>query len=312
MVAGRTQPLFSAVRGRPASVGSAFSGWTGLGISAGAGAKGGKAVSAGFNKSVGAATGTVNTLRHLGENRLSLPPSQNPVTPGCVRWLGMKNQGHVAIFGEGTIRIHKVAPSTNTKARKRRSSVHVARPLEFVIPSSFRHDRRSHSDHTLRNQDESHERSTATKGFWHGPEPIHHERGNARDPHPLSYAEIETNAPYQPFHTDHRVGFYIYDNDAITLDSNPASAPWAFGEPIATAMVNVHSTVEEEDSEVARECSAPLENLVSLERNAREGQQFVVTTRRKRIKNRAAGEGLDDTDFFEDDYAVVDFAEDRV
>lgn len=57
---------------------------------------------------------------------------------------------------------------------------------------------------------------------------------------------------------------------------------------------------------------APLENLISVEGDEDHGQQFVVTTRRKRMKEQVAGEGMEGADFFEDDCEVVDFAEDRV
>ena len=312
MVAGRTQPFFSAVRRRPASVGSAFSAWSGLNIPAGAGAKSGRAMTAGFNKSVGAATGTVNSLRHLGENRLSLPGSTTSITRGCTQWLGGRSQGSIAVVGGHTIRIHSVAPSTDPKARKRRSSVTASKPVEYGLPALKAPLQRPHSGQDSSRRNVDHEHSVSPNGFWQFPLPSHQQGGAIRDPHPLSYAEIETNAPYQPFHTDRRVSFYIYDNSSFPRGSHQASTPWVFGEPIAATKIYASSAVADEDAAATPDLSAPLENLISLEETEQEGQQFVVTTRRKRTNGRAIDEITDDASFFEDDYAVVDFADDRV
>jgi len=83
-----------------------------------------------------------------------------------------------------------------------------------------------------------------------------------------------------------------------------------FGEPISAVRINVGSATLE-DAELDNQ-PAPLENLISVEGNEDQGQQFVVTTRRKRTQERPAGEGMEEADFFEDDCEVVDFAEDRV
>ncbi|KAL8830481.1 MAG: hypothetical protein Q9191_001412 [Dirinaria sp. TL-2023a] len=314
IVAGRTQPFFSAVRRRPASVGSAFSGWSGLNIPAATGAKSSRAMTAGFNKSVGAATGTVNSLRHLGENRFSLPTSHDSIMRGRAQWLGDRVQGRIAVVGGQTIRIHSVARSTNSKARTRRSSVTAQKPVEYALPTLKAPVRRPHSSHDPAYRNAEHEISPQPSGFWQSPVASHQQGGAIRDPHPLSYAEIETNAPYQPFHTDRRVGFYVYDDDdAVTMAPQQASAPWVFGEPIATTKIRVNSAALDEDTAASPDPAAPLENLISVEETDQEAQQFVVTTRRKRTNNSQIGdEMMEDADFFEDDYAVVDFADDRV
>ena len=284
-----------------------------MNIPAGAGAKSGRAMTAGFNKSVGAATDTVNSLRHLGENRFSLPGSANSITRGCTQWLGGRSQGSIAVVGGHTIRVHSVAPSTDPKARKRRSSVTVSKPAEYGLPAFKASLRRPHSSQDSSRRNADHEHSASPNGFWQSPPPSHQQGGAIRDPHPLSYAEIETNAPYQPFHTDRRVSFYVYDNDSLTRGSHQASTPWVFGEPIAATKIHASSDVADEDAAATRrDLSAPLENLISLEETEQEGQQFVVTTRRKRTNGRAVDEITDDASFFEDDYAVVDFADDRV
>jgi len=194
VVAGRTQPLFAAVRGRPTSAGSALAGWRGLAIPAGAGATSGKAVTAGFNKSVGAATGTVNSLRHLGENRIPLPTSPSPVLPGCVGWLGRRNQGFIAILGGNVAKIHRVTQSTNPKAGKRRSSVAANKSLKFTIPASATPLRRPHAGSGTVIDKQKQNLSASPGGFWQASNQTHQTAGKSQVPHPLSCAEIETNA----------------------------------------------------------------------------------------------------------------------
>lgn len=296
MVSGSAQPLMTAVRGRPASVGSAFSNWSNLGFPVGAGAKSGKVVAAGFNRSVSAATSTVNSLQHMGENRLALPGKPSVIMPGCVRWLGGKNQGLIAVTGGNIIRTHNVAQSTKAKAGKRRLSVIASKASEFKVPSS-----QSASGKSITGQAEGYHAPASQEGFWDSLAPSRQPRRTIPDTHPLSHAEIETNAPYQPFHTDRRVGFYVYNDD--TTMSTEHNVPWAFGEAILTTKISAGSTDVEEAEERLHQPSH-LENLVQ-----NQGDQLVVTTRRKRTQ---AGLGDQEGEFFEDDCEVIDFADERV
>lgn len=315
LVTGKTQPLLAAVRGRPANIGNALVGLGGMAFTAGAGAKSGKAVAAGFTKSVGAATGTVNTLRHLGENRLALPGSPSAVVPGCVRWLSGKDQGLIAVTGGGLVRIHSIRQSANHKAARRRPSVLGGKPIEFSLLSASPGSKKAILKDDPAIDPQLDKSSTPPYGFW-----IPSATDVASKPlkpmaHPLSYAEIETNAPYQPFHTDRRINFSIYDEPNL-FHPRPApevSAPWAFGEDIpATRIGSSAATTLDEDNHHA---PTQMENFISIEGNDEEGRQVLVTTRRKRGAKR--GPTRDDTeeaeeDFFEDDCEVVDFAEERV
>ena len=67
-------------------------------------------------------------------------------------------------------------------------------------------------------------------------------------PHNLSFAEIDSNPPYQPFHTDRRVSLVAYAEplppsvpvfsqpppppSSSSSSTSPSSEPWAFGQPI--------------------------------------------------------------------------------
>jgi hypothetical protein len=126
--------------------------------------------------------------------------------------------------------------------------------------------------------------------------------------HPLSEAEIETNAPYQPFHTDRRVQIFSYENPQDSLGQYPE--PWAFGEDIATHLLTAprrsDDSSPDEDGAVHR-----MEKVMHIGEGDDQVEQIVVTTRRrKRVRDDQQDE-LDDG-FFEDDCEVLDFATDRV
>lgn len=317
LVTGKTQPLLAAVRGRPANIGNALAGLGGLAFTAGAGAKSGKAVAAGFNKSVGAATGTVNTIRHLGENRLALPGSPSAVVPGCVRWLSGKDQGLIVVTGGSLLRIHSIRQSTNKKASKRRPSVFGGKPIEFSLLSASHGSKKAVSNDDPAIDPELDKTSTSPHGLqWIPYTADAASRPSKSMAHPLSCAEIETNAPYQPFHTDGRINFYICDEPTLSSDSQHQledSAPWAFGEEIPATKVGagVVTTVDEE----SHHAPTVMENFISIEGNDEEGRQVIVTTRRKRGAKRGSTRddaGGAEEEIFEDDCEVVDFAEERV
>ena len=312
MVTGRTQPLLANLRGRPASIPNPFSGLSGLGFTAGAGVKGTKAVAASFNKTVGAAAGTVKTIRHRGENRLTLPGSSQKTVAGCIKWLGGKHHGHLAVTGGDLVRIYSIQQSTMEKGGQRRPSVVGKRPIEYSIPgTSGNSTKHVHKDKAVLDHDIK-QTSTSPHGFWLSPASGHGPKPSRNNPHPLSCAEIETNAPYQPFHTDRRINFYVYSDEsspAMQHQSDPG--PWVFGESIAARKVNVSPAIQDTDPDSDQGAPARMENLISYEGNEGEGQHVVVTTRRKRAKKGQAVEG-DDGEFFEDDCDFVDFAESRV
>lgn len=318
LVTGKSQPLLAAVRGRP-NISNPFSGLAGLTFPGGAGAKGGKAVAAGFNRSVDAATGTVNTLRHLGENRLALPGSPHGVVSGCVRWLsGGKDQGLIAVTGRGVLRIHSIRRSTHQKAGRRRPSVLGGKPIEInILGMSIGSKKGGIPSGRRTSSGIVEDRSPSAVNYWLARDPPALPKIPRNTVHPLSCAEIETSAPYQPFHTDRRINFYIYEppKPAYNPYHSQAFAPWAFGEHIPAVKVNAApATINDEDRrEMQDKSSRPkMENFISVEGNEEEGQQVIFTTRRKRgAKKPTAAAGYDE-EFFEDDCEVVDFAEQRV
>ena len=315
MFTGKTQPLLDAVRGRRPSMGSGFSGLGGMALTAGIGAKSGRAVAAGFNRSVGAAAaGTVNTIRHLGENRLALPGSQSAVVPGCVRWLGGKGLGRIAITGGGIVRIYSIRQSSNSKPRQRRPSVFGNRPVEFSLPKEPVPIQNVTSKQ-VPNSRSSPESSTPRGSFWLPQSTLPASTSSKLETHPLSYAELDTSLAYQPFHTDRRVNLYVYNDEntsAIPIITRGTST-WVFGESIPTTKISVGSSGHgDDDPDLTRATQSRMENVISMTGNAEVGQQIVVTTRRKRsTKTEGTVTGAED-EIFEDDCEFLDFAEERV
>ena len=310
---GKTQPLLTAVRGRSPSTGGRFPGFGTLAITAGAG--GSKAVAAGINRSVSAAaTGTVDTLRHLGENRITLPlSSSSAVAPSCVRWLSGKAQGRIAVTGGGIVRVYSVHQSPSRKAGHGRPSVIGSKPTEFslpkepILPQQVRNIQSPNAPPPIGS-------STTPGSFWlpHPPNPTTRQSGS--DTHPLSYAEIDTSAPYTPFHADRRVNLYVYDGDAQSNDPHHLHdpKPWIFGEPIAATKVSFNPAAGEGDnSDADQPVPGQMENVINVQGNVEEGQQVVMTTRRKWNKKGEEQAFTDDDEIF-DDFAFVDLAEERV
>ena len=317
LVTGKSQPLLAAVRGRQ-NLSNPFSAFGGLTFPGGAGAKGSKAVAAGFTRSVDAAAGTVNTLRHLGENRLALPGSSHGAVPGCVKWLGGKDQGLIAVTGRGILRIHSIRQSTHQKAAKRRPSVLRNKPVEISILSKSAGSKKGGFNSHRISTGISDNHSPSGTNYWLPRDSQALSKASRNNVHPLSCAEIETSAPYQPFHTDRRINFYIYNHEKPPYDPYHLEdlAPWAFGDHIPATRISANSSSGNDDSgkpTYDESSRAKMENFISVEGNEEEGQQVIFTTRRKRgTKKPSAGPGNNDEDFFEDDCEVVDFAEQRV
>ena len=306
---GKTNPLLSAVRGRTTSAGSPLPAFGGFASRAGVGAKGGKAVAAGINRSfTAAASSTVSTIRHLGENRITLPGSSRSIAPGCVRWISSKDEILLAVTGSGLVRIHSIRQSNNPRAGRRRPSAVGNKPTELTIPQ--------YSSGTHHNESGPLEDASRLLGsFWRPllARPTPHDE--SRMTQPLSYAEIETHAPYQPFHTDRRVTFYAYKHDMFEDDPHHLrnGDPWVFGEKILAIKLSSGATTQDDDNpDLGPVAPGEMENIVRMAGNEEEGQQIVVTTRRKRHKRSEGTTTEDDGEFFEDDLEVVDFAHDRV
>ncbi|KAI1340538.1 hypothetical protein F5Y15DRAFT_378967 [Xylariaceae sp. FL0016] len=304
---------------------------------------GGKALAAGISHSLGNAGSAINHLRHTGDNRVSLP-SKNMV-PGscCATWISGRKYPMLFVVGEGLVRTF---PHKSRKAK--------------LGKEKPRFPRGRHKDFKLRNLPDD----LIAPSIKQLIDPIEdldltsqdHDGGNTLVLHPrprsadsdhspeasIPQAEIESSAPYQPFHTDRRVSLYIYGKDS--LDPSPASvaqqleqatledAPkngkkksrrqkpissfnqaWAFGQPIKATKLDLGlPPIMDEDisGSIDDHRALPVSAMERVLQVGENDEQIVVTTRRRRGGNRSTD--VDEDGFFEDDCEVLDFADQRV
>ncbi|KAJ5156952.1 uncharacterized protein N7482_008052 [Penicillium canariense] len=310
---GKTQPFLSAVRGRVQSTGGGFPHVSGFALPTAASIKGGKVVAAGLSKSMGAAaTGTVATLRHVGENRLHLPGLARDPAPSRVIWIFNKGSIFMGLVDGGQFKLYRLKRSTTTNKNRQYYSVIGSKEIQFKLPANMQ----SPCGPALL---VPYDPEKVVQGSLLLPsassQPINTGRTFCQ---PLSQAEIETNTPYQPFHTDQRVSLHVYPTDS---EAHDPSGQWVFGDSIPTTKVHVRSYNnsgddregdEEENSAIyghSLGAGGDMENLITLGNSTGNVEEVVITTRRK--KRHSTPPKVDDG-FFEDDCEVLDFARDRV
>ncbi|KAF2856961.1 hypothetical protein T440DRAFT_383677 [Plenodomus tracheiphilus IPT5] len=322
---GTARPFFDAVRQRNTSAGSRFT-FSSLGVTPAAGAKSGKAVAAGVGKSI-------NNIRHAGDNKLTLPSSPSGVKPSSVRWLSGRGRGSIALVSGGVLQIWRVQMrSTNSKGKTSvTASISKKKLVEFALAPIRDSSLPPAVAEQLFPQPGDPEPTQEVYGDWLLRTLPSRKSGTVGPaPAPLSFSELETNPPYQPFYTDRRVTRFVYSRQSPELQDSSSefqpsvpglvsplhqeddSTPWLFGESIEAVRISspmTHAYDSGEDDLVAG-VAARIENKLVLRDGEEEIEQVVVTTRRRRIRKEGADEG--EEGFFEDDCEVLDFAEDRV
>ena len=155
------------------------------------------------------------------------------------------------------------------------------------------------------------------------------------DSHPLARAEIETNAPYQPFHSDHRVNLFVHSSGILPSECQirtasvilhppeTAATPqrWVFGNEIPATKLNLHlSTYETFDDGGEGGQASQIYRQTTTEGDG-ENEQIVSTTKPRKSKRGNASTspsggsgGLEDGEEldFEDNVEFLDYATDRV
>lgn len=330
---GTALPFLNAMRPRNTNNGSRFT-LSSLGMTPAAGAKSGKAVAAGVGKSI-------NNIRHAGDNKLTLPPSPSGVKAHSVRWLTGRGRGSIALVAGGVLQIYRIQmrPATGKGKSANETLISKTKSVEFglapirdtVLPPAVAMQLSPPAEDDGYVNDVYGEwlpRSLPSRLAKAGPSPA-----------PLSFSEIETNPPYQPFYTDRRVTRFVFSRPTCAQSSsasenepsvipdttselhhNDDTSPWLFGQDaeairISSPAADQNYSSGEEDDVVAG-VAARIENKMVLrggDGGEEEVEQVVVTTRRRRGRKQGNAGGEEDEDgFFEDDCEVLDFAEDRV
>lgn len=325
-LAGKTQPMLANLRGRTPSIGmsTAFgSGTSGIGFASATSIRGSKAVAAGLSRSVGAATGTVNSLRHAGDNRLHIKSLARNPARAHVCWSHHREQPTLLVIDAQGIKSFRVS-KRRSSSKPRRQALSAIDPnprLNIPLPASEQPSTRAITSKPVGHHGHVEGEAMVT-GFWalrrpsKGLQPL-------RIVHPLARAEIETNAPYQPFHSDRRVNLFVYNGGAGESGALDGHDPWVFGNHIATTRLDIRPAAcsDEEEQNIGGSVLYRQTSMTSGERigsEERVADQIVVTTRRRKTKTPhqsvlATGIKAEaDDGFFEDDCDVLDFAEDRV
>ncbi|KFA55753.1 hypothetical protein S40293_01971 [Stachybotrys chartarum IBT 40293] len=313
----------------------------------GSAAHGGRVIAASITSSIGKTGTAINQLRYSGENRVSLP--QSPVLPSaaCVTWIRTRKSHALFAVGNGVVRMFpgrlRLAATQPGKRVTRASRYKdykipllpnevIASAVRQMIDLGFQEEYLDLSD---REMDAGNTMTLKARPRITSPD---HSLEAA-----IPQAEIESSAPYQPFHTDRRVALCEYSQGAVsqsetvtlllansTLEEKstskkkkkapsamggdvgptPEASVWAFGQDIPVVRRDI--SLQGASSQIigGAEDYRPLP-ASAMERVMKVGdeEQIVVTTRRRR----GARQGDPDEDgFFEDDCEVLDYADQRV
>jgi hypothetical protein len=296
-----------------------------------------QALAAGISRSVGAATGRMNELRKSGTPKLRLPHSAVTPSRACIRLTNGKRSDLVLVVGGGVVGFYTVKSRRADRPADKQKASRGAKYVEFRLPSLP--DVKIVSE-VARDQSHAHDLELTERDL-EGP----HSRIGAQASRPrgtessIPQAEIESNAPYQPFHTDRRVGLYVYSHEedeahisspsvsALLSPQNAAesvkpaagvAACWAFGGVIKCIKLDVGPPQNTDDSFYVPSDhralpSSAIERIMRVTENNEDSEQIVVTTRiRKSARSGSDLAGADEEGFFEDDCEVLDFASQRV
>ncbi|KAK3302039.1 uncharacterized protein B0T15DRAFT_289687 [Chaetomium strumarium] len=304
---------------------------------------GGKVIAASISHSLGKTGNAISQLRHTGENRVSLPSSTTLPASSCVTWVTGKRDHSLFVLGGGLVRTFP-AKSRKTASGVDKRAPRLSRYIDFQVPLLPDEilsplvknilDPDEYLDFVEKDYDEGDNTMVLNQ-------PAQRTRTHGRSPESfIPQAEIESSAPYQPFHTDRRVALYETEPSqqgadiaalmaATSLEetspelstgrkkgrkpNQPQIDQWVFGERIEATKLDLGlPNLPEDDS-----FSIPLDSSRALPASAMErilqrtgddDAQIVVTTRRRRGTAPTQG----DDGFFEDDCEVLDFADQRV
>ena len=344
--AGRTPPMIATLRGRAPSFGAAVSnlGSTGIGLASATGAQGSRALMSGFSKSLGAASGSVQQMKLAGESRIHLKSMANDPSSRRVVWTPSKSPSALLVLDKTAVRMYTVSRTVVSKAGSTKTTIFdTKKPVGHKLPTmaNLLRNTAELSDEVA-SVDRGSPGHEVFPGFWLTYPKSNHAPVDVL-PHPLSHAEIESNAPYQPFHSDNRVSIGVYGSSnliesqypTVSMYLQPDGGPslakessakpsglMIFGQDLPVQSLRVsHEPQRNEDHMLGKSVMYRETSVVAAKVGTGEeiSEQIVTTTRRRKARKdgglEAAGENAleaDDEGFFEDDCDVLDFADDRV
>jgi len=299
------------------------------------------ALAAGISRSVGAATGRMNEMRKSGSPKLHLPRSAVTPSRACIRLLNGKRSDSVLVVASGIVGLYTVKSRRADRPADKQKASRGAKYVEFRLPYL--------PDFNIAPED-IHEAAQGVdlEFIERDLDPLSTRFGRSKPPtarpqgveSSIPQAEIESNAPYQPFHTDRRVSLHVYSHEEAPISSPSVSAllsptgarddipsrlvakskiPWSFGGEIKSVKLDVGPAQDTEDSFYAPSDhralpSSAIERIMRVTDHTNDMDQIVVTTRLRKSGRSGSGNAGDDDEegFFEDDCEVLDFASQRV
>ena len=298
-----------------------------------------QALAAGISRSVGAATGRMNEMRKSSGNKLHLPRSSVIPSRSCIRLITGKRNDSVIVVGGGIVGFFTVKSRRADRPADKQKASKGAKYVELRLPSLPDLKVAPEPVRDLQGGDLDLTEKDIEDSQWKSKQPRAKTTSSRGTVSSIPQAEIESNAPYQPFHTDRRVGLYYYSYEKPPLPSPSVSAllsplhlredpasdpaasskiPWAFGGPIKTNKLDVGPPQDTEDSvySLSDHRALPpsaMERVTKFPDNLEDADQIVSTTRPRKIA-RSSGDAVDadEEGFFEEDFVVLDFASQRV
>ncbi|KAH6998746.1 hypothetical protein BKA56DRAFT_470277 [Ilyonectria sp. MPI-CAGE-AT-0026] len=307
---------------------------------------GGRVIAASISNSLGKTGTALNQLRHTGENRVSLPPSSALPSASCVAWIKSRRHHGLFVVGDGLVRTFSCKTRRSsvqsgrrvTRASRYQDHNVPALPNDLVAPAVRQMMDLGAQEEILDLSDRDMDAgNTLTLNARPRIAPAEQVMESS-----IPQAEIESSAPYQPFHTDRRVTLCEYSRGTtaqlevvsqILADTSPegkmrskkkkgqptessashetpSSGAWAFGQEIAVVRLDLGlPPVAEEDYGGPDDHIALPQSAMERVMQYGDEEQIVVTTRRRRG---AQGNSPGEDGFFEDDCEVLDFADQRV
>lgn len=198
---------------------------------------GGKMLAAGISHSLGKTGSAINQFRHSGDNRISLPTSSNAPGPSCVILVANRKDHSLFVLGDGIVRTFPQRPRKASAAEGRQSATRFRRYKDFRLPMLSDDiiapavKRIIDPDEYLDLMEKEGDGINNTMVLSGRPKLTRH---NLSAESSIPQAEIESSAPYQPFHTDKRVALYEH------ISVLPAAAPMPQLPTVSVLLADTH------------------------------------------------------------------------
>ncbi|KAI5369513.1 Putative WD40-repeat-containing domain superfamily [Septoria linicola] len=290
---------------------------------AAAGNAGSRAVARGLSQGLTAAKVASSDYWHADDNKIRHTKAlQTPFSAKSIKWIRRNTTTSLAVVCGGTVHVHPVQRVTRRKGQeivsglKHERYAHKAFPLP---PISTKSD-------NLRILDSCAEQGP--HGFWSLRTPSSPEMSRPRfsstipAPVLLSTNDVETNAPYCPFHVGFQIGIFAFEEmdhsqykestELVQFQTKGHGAdeqPWTFGELLPpSTKVNDHmpdefreSTygIDEEEEDVGSQMESKL-TIQPVRSGSKQEEQIRVNTRRRGKAKGGGGGGYNEPDLMED------------